>query len=253
MKLGRNEPRIRIRGLPKMRRYLSRVSAPPEIKDWTGSVSDWGMMGNDKLSCCTASACGHTVQGWTLNASMEQTVSDPAIVGFYSGSCGYVLGDPSTDQGGDEQTVLKYWMNNSLRGHKLDAWAITDVANETEIKQSIWLTGGVYIAVMLPITAQKQAIWDVVEGTKPAFWKVWAKDPADPGSWGGHAVRVLAYDQDTYTCITWGKKLKMTKAFWNKYVVECYALLSKDWITRNNDLAPNGFTYQILAADMPSL
>jgi hypothetical protein len=235
-----------------MRRYVRNVPPPPIFKDWTGNVTDWGVMMNDTLGCCTISAEGHTIQGWTVNASQEYTVPDTTIVDIYSAACGYVKGDPSTDQGGDEQTVLKYWQNNPINGHKLDAWAITDVTNEQEIKQAIWLTGGVYIAVQLPLTAQKQDVWDVAMNTKPSWWKFWAKDPSDPGSWGGHAVRVLAYDQDSYTVITWGKKLKMTKAFWQKYVVECYALLSKDWVARNGE-SPSGFTYQILAADMPSL
>ena len=92
----------------------------------------------------------------------------------------------------------------------------------------------------------------LVEGAKP-WWKIWAKDPADPGSWGEHAVWVPKDSSiDDFACITWGIKKRMTKAFWQKYFVEAYALLSKDWIHRNNDLAPNGFKYQILAAkDMP--
>ena len=83
----------------------------------------------------------------------------------YSAACGYKLGDPSTDQGGNEQDVLKYWQNNPIRGHKLDAWATVDVTNPLEVKQSIWVTGGVYAAVSLPITAQKQDVWDASGGS----------------------------------------------------------------------------------------
>ncbi len=51
-----------------------------------------------------------------------------------------------------------------------------------------------------------------------------------PGSWGGHAVPILAYDADTLTCITWGAKKRMTWEFFARYCDESYAPLSLDWL-----------------------
>jgi hypothetical protein len=96
-----------------------------------------------------------------------------------------------------------------------------------------------YIGLALPITAQKQAIWDVVPS---------GGDDAKPGSWGGHAVFVPKYDATTFTCITWGALKPMTVAFWQEYVDEAYALLGHNWI--ENKGSPSGFNLAELKTDL---
>ena len=53
------------------------------------------------------------------------------------------------------------------------------------IAQAIWLFGGAYIGVELPISAQRQEVWDVPANPGP---------DDEPGSWGGHAVYLVGYD-----------------------------------------------------------
>jgi hypothetical protein len=91
----------------------------------------------------------------------------------------------------------------------------------------------------LPITAQKQAVWDVVPN---------GGDNAKPGSWGGHAVFVPKYDANGFTCITWGELKTMTSAFWSAYVDEAHALLSHDWMASKG--APSGFNLAELKTDL---
>jgi hypothetical protein len=77
-----------------------------------------------------------------------------------------------------------------------------------------------------------------------------------PGSWGGHAVFVVAYDGRGLTCISWGKLQRMSWNFWVAYCDESYGLLSKDWIERSgakSGLAPSGLDVAALAADMNAL
>ena len=73
----------------------------------------------------------------------------------------------------------------------------------------------------LPLTAQRQSIWD---------WTHSLDGPARPGSWGGHAVDVVAYDRHTLTVVTWGRLQEVTWAFWDRYVDEVYAILSVDFL-----------------------
>ncbi len=68
-----------------------------------------------------------------------------------------------------------------------------------------------------------------------------------PGSWGGHAVPVIAYDASGLTCITWGALKRMTWAFWDAYCDEAYACLSRDWAAAR---APSGFDWAALDADL---
>ena len=51
------------------------------------------------------------------------------------------------------------------------------------VQTAAWLFGGLYIGLQMPLSAQKQVIWD---------WTGSLAGPARPGSWGGHAVDVVA-------------------------------------------------------------
>jgi hypothetical protein len=84
-------------------------------------------------------------------------------------------------------------------------------------------------------------------------WDVVANGGANaaPGSWGGHAVFVPAYDSDGFTCITWGAPKTMTLAFWNEYCDEAHTLLSQDWLSAKG--SPNGFDQAQLLADLKAI
>jgi hypothetical protein len=187
---------------------------------------------------CTIAACGHATQIWSLNASKEITVPDAEIQSLYSQWCGYVPGDPSTDNGGVELDVLNDWRKSSFDGNTLSAYAAVNTLNLNEVRQAIDLFGGVYIGINLPLACQNQTIWYPVAGPQGV-----------PGSWGGHAVYVAAYGPAGFTCISWGAPLSMTNGFWIEYVEEAYALLSPDFIASNTD-APSGFNLAALQADL---
>lgn len=73
-----------------------------------------------------------------------------------------------------------------------------------------------------------------------------------PGSWGGHAVPVLAYDSSGLTCITWGAKKRMTWDFFAQYCDEAYAPLSPDWLNAQGK-DPQGLDVNALEADLSEL
>jgi hypothetical protein len=73
-----------------------------------------------------------------------------------------------------------------------------------------------------------------------------------PGSWGGHAVPVVAYDTRGLTVVTWGALQVMTWSFWDTYCDEGYAIISKDYLTKKKD-TPEGFNMQQLQADLADL
>ena len=154
-----------------------------------------------------------------------------------------------------------------------------------DIATAIWLFGGAYIGVELPVTAQKQDVWDVPANPGPND---------EPGSWGGHAVYLVGYDfpvttpaagappllnqssagprpacripnsgthdpflvsrvplaqPPTLTCLTWGQPKKMTWAWFEKYCSEAYALVSKDWLNASG-VSPSGFDLAMLEKDL---
>ncbi len=220
---------------------------PPASVDYITpcDTNAFGMMGNDSLGDCTCAAIGHARQIWTGNASPPmQTDSDRDIIWLYSHACGYVEGDPSTDQGGDEQSVLTYVLNNGLPTDngfdKLSAFVEVDVANLDEIKNTIVDCGVCYIGFNVPDYAMNEVgqLWDVRPGT--------------PKYIGGHAVVLAAYDAVGPTCITWGAPQKMTWAFFSAFTDEAYALADVDWIS-NTGSTPGGLTLAELEAAMTAL
>ena len=217
-RLGKLAPRLDSRTL-QLRAYLRprALPTPPRSIDWTANTSSWPMMANDTLGDCTCAAAGHMIECWTANLGDAFTPSSVQIIAAYAATSGYVAGDPATDNGAAELDVLNYWRQQGIAGHKIDAYAAFDPANDQTARQAISIFGGAYIGLALPLSAQQQTVWDV-----PSLWSRLRRQSA-PGSWGGHAVPILAYDADGLTCITWGAKKRMTWNFFAQYCDEAYA------------------------------
>lgn len=252
MKLGKRSPRKDGRTF-RLARYLADLPSPPESVDYTAGIKEWGMMLNDQLGDCTIAAIGHAIQVWTANLGSEVTVSDDVILKAYEDWDGYNPTDPSTDQGGVEIDVLNNYRKSGLDGHQLLAYADPAPKNTTHIRQSIQLFAGVYIGLSLPLTAQKQDVWDVTSSLG-FFSKIkrffTGNDPSAPGSWGGHAVYCPAYNAIGPICITWGELKQMTWAFWLEYCDEAHTLFSQDWLGAKN---PVGFDQVALQADLQAV
>lgn len=247
-KLGKLPPRRDARTL-KLAKYLRKGTVLPPASpaiDWTVKVRSWPTMANDTLGDCTCAAAGHMIECWTANLGDAFTPSSAQIVAAYSATSGYVPGDPATDNGAVELDVLNYWRQQGIAGHKIDAYAAFDPRNAECGRQAIALFGGAYIGLALPLFAQQQDVWDV-----PSLW-FRLRGQSVPGSWGGHAVPVLAYDSSGLTCITWGAKKRMTWEFFVQYCDEAYALLSLDWLSEQGT-DPSGLDFVQLSADLAAI
>jgi len=229
-------------------RRLALPPPPPSVDYITPCGSSFGMMGNDSLGDCTCAAVAHARQIWTGNANLPmQTDSDAAVIALYSAACGYVPGDPSTDRGGDEQTVLTYW---SLKGlplpdgsaDELTAFVEVDVANIADVKTTIVDCGVCYIGFNVPDYAMASVgqLWDLQAGND------------NPKIIGGHAVILAAYDSVGPTCITWGRPQKMTWGFFTRFTDEAYALADRDWISTTGS-TPGGMSMDQLKGAMQAL
>ncbi len=139
--------------------------------------------------------------------------------------------------------MLNYWRKKGIAGHKILAFAALDPRNIEHVKQSVYLFGGTYIGVQLPLSAQAQDIWDV-PSTGPT-------GDGEPGSWGGHAVCVVAYNATGLWVVTWGKLQFMTWAFWHTYCDEAYAVFSTDMLAKGK--SPAGFDLPQLQADLAEI
>jgi hypothetical protein len=243
-KLGKLLPKHDVRTL-QFANYLetSILPSPPVTYSWSAKVKKWGMMKNDTIGDCTIAAAGHLIEEWTADNGKLFTPTDTQIIQAYSAITGYNPKTGANDNGAVETDVLNYWRKSGIAGHKIFAYAGLEPGNHNHVQDSVYLFGGCYIGLALPVSAQSQNVWSVPPGG--------ATGQGAPGSWGGHAVPVVAYDNSTLTIVTWGQLKKMTWGFWDAYCDESYAIISPDFLNKNK--APNGFDLAALTSDLKAI
>jgi len=250
LKLGKSAARHDPRTLLLASYLTATLPTAPASFDLTSKVgASWGMMDNDQLGDCTCAAAGHLLMEWTANAGKKMfTPTDKQIVAAYSAITGYNPTTGANDNGAVEIDVLNYWRQSGIAGHKIGAYVALEPANHNHVMDSVYIFGGCYIGMQLPISAQSQ-----VQNHQP-----WSVPPGGltgdgmPGSWGGDAVPVVAYDVRGVTVVTWGALQVMTWSFWEAYCDESYAILSNDYLT-GKKTTPQGFSMQQLQADLADL
>lgn len=249
LKLGKQTARHDPRALLLASYVTPALPAPPAQADLASKINSWGMMENDQLGDCTIAAAGHLIMEWTANAGKKMvTPTDKQIVAAYSAITGYNPATGANDNGAVEIDVLNYWRQSGIAGHKIGAYVALEPSNHIHIMDSVYIFEGCYIGLQLPVSAQAQ-----VQNHQP--WSVPPGGPTGdgkPGSWGGHAVPVVAYDQRGLTVVTWGALQTMTWSFWEAYCDEAYAILSTDYLN-NKKQSPAGFNMQQLQTDLADL
>jgi hypothetical protein len=206
------------------------------------------MMLNDSLGDCTIASIGHGVQVLTANSGTEMTLPDQAILEAYEAVSGYNPVTGANDNGAVELDVLNYWRQVGVGGHKLDAYAALHPQSQRELMEAIYLFGGAYLGLALPLAWQSASVWDV-----PHHLWFWERYQWQPGSWGGHAVWACDYDARGVTVVTWGQLQRITWQGFFTYCEEAYAPLAVlDW-TSGKSQAPNRIDAQALLADLQAI
>jgi hypothetical protein len=244
VKLGKSPARHDARTL-QLAKYIpaASVPAPPATEDYTTKVKHWPMMLNDKLGDCTCACAGHMIEQWTTYSSASPvTPPDNTILKAYEVVGGYNPADPSTDRGAVILDVLNYWRKTGIDKHKVMAFAELELKNHSQVEDAVYLFGNCYIGVQLPVSAQNQTVWAVPPGGPTG--------QGAPGSWGGHAIPIVAYDTRGLTVVTWGALKRMTWSFLDTYCDEGYAVLSQDWINSTTHVTPANFNLAQLQTDL---
>ena len=245
VKLGKLGAIVDSRTLRLAKYVMPELPPAPVTFDLTEKVSAWGMMRNDVLGDCTCAAAGHLIMEWTANAKRTMvTPSDRQVVAAYSDVTGYSPRRPGSDKGAAMLDVLKYWRKQGIANRKIMAFAEVDLKDAEHARLACYLFGGCYLGIQLPISAKDQNVWVM----PPAGSGVIGL----PGSWGGHCVPAVGYDEHGLLVVTWGKELHMSWDFYNTYCDEAYCILSKDFLTgflKN----PAGFALADLQSDLAAL
>jgi hypothetical protein len=226
MKLGKKPARIDANRL-MLAKYLPAALPPaPAEADWTGGITDFGMMLNDNEGDCVFAAGGHAIQTWTKVLGVQRTPTDDQIQSYYEGWAGYRPGDPSTDDGYVIVDFLNKWRSFGYCGAILDGYADPDWNNLDHIKLSIALFGGVCIGVQIAQREMDQ--WNAGEP--------WIS--TQRGS-EGHALWLPKYDGQWLYCVTWGRLQPMSPDFFVSHCDEAHTLRSPLFLNAQGEAASN--------------
>src|SRR5574337_308122 len=257
VKFGRHAPRPGLRKL-KLGHYLKSADLPPPppFLNWTkkGRAGLKDILANDQTGDCTAAGLMHIEDIFRAESAsgLPATTRDEAIW-FYSATTGYVPGDSSTDQGGDEAAVLAFARDKGLFADgsgRIAGFVAVDGSNPSEWKTALWLFGNLYFGVALPdewvnpFPKGDNFTWD-------------AAGPANPNQ--GHCFVAGGYNRANAAIIdTWGMMGAITDAAIAKYAApaaqgELWTILSPDWINRASQRAPNGIDFGSLLADLHAI
>lgn len=227
-------------------RYLRDVTPPPLAVDYGTAAGAWPMYANDRAGDCTLASVGHTVQSMTAYAaSAPVTLPEDDILAAYTALTGYDPATGANDTGCVELDVLNYWRKTGVGGHRIVAYAALDLRNHDEVRQALHTLGSLYIGANMPNDA-----WPQFAAGQP--WHPTDGPDSEPGSWGGHAVNIVAYGPMGLTCITWGRPQQLTWAWWDRYVEEAYAVVTDDWLSRSGQ-SPTGLDLAGLQADLAAI
>lgn len=245
-RLGKHRPKEDPRTL-RLARYIDvkavqGLPAYPGTYDLSPAVPDWPVYLNDRLGDCAIAAPAHLIEGWTANVGSLVKLVDDDVLRAYEAVGGYRPGNPSTDNGCNMLDVLNYWRKTGIGGRTIQAFAAVDLKNHSEVKAALWLFGGIYLGLGLPVSAQAQVgkRWTAPTSTR---------GNGAPYSWGGHAVNLVAHNRAGSTSITWGLKQPMTWGFMDAYADEGFVAFSSDWLSATGK-SPQGFDSAALLADL---
>lgn len=234
-RLGKKPAKHDLRTL-NLKMYLTEALPPPPPSVDYSQRAAWHLFANDRLGDCTCASAGNVVGLWTALEGTEAAISDQQVIDLYNRVNG------GRDQGALCLEVLNTWRAVGLADEAPIAYASIEPGNSDHIKTAVDLFAGVYIGLVLPASAQSQvgSTWEFVADSSRN----------QPGSWGGHCVNIVGYDDQGLTCVTWGTVQKMTWNFWQTYCDEAYALFTRDW---NTVPSPTGVDGQQLMSDLAAL
>jgi hypothetical protein len=255
VRLGRRRPVARCPRL-SLRNYLTPgLPTPPAAVDYSAKAKSAiaEMYDNDKLGDCVIACMGHVVGVLTGNSGTKPLLfKNRQVISLYEAIGGYVPGDPSTDQGCDEQTALNYWQQHGAPAgttNTIAGWLAVDATNAGEVRTALWLFENLIFGMELP-----DAWVNPAPSASGFTWDV--AGAADPNN--GHCVAGVGYDAEGVTIATWGMTGELTDAAVAQYASpasngELYTAVSHDAISKITDKAPNGFDWSQLIADFDSI
>jgi len=248
---ARKRPAKHLRaGIPQMSKY--QLAVAPDF-DYTTLASQAlsDILGNDALGDCTSAGAGHLIDVFTAGGGTPVAITAAEAIEFYSLSTGYQPGNPATDRGGDEITVLTAWRDKGYDGHgahPIAGFVSVDPSNAAELKSACYYFGGLYFGLELPDTYTNPF------PSSNGF--VWG--PGTPDLNQGHCIVGAGGNSTGILVDTWGLIGTFTYAGIAELCSEAaygtvFAVVSREWVNAMKGQSPSGLDWAALEADFKGL
>jgi hypothetical protein len=254
VKFGRCRPAPHLRTGHKMAAWYFDAANMPPVPDSfdfsplaTTPLAD--ILGNDQLGDCTAAGAGHLIDVFTAGGGSPVAITTAQAIDFYSQSTGYNPADPSTDQGGDEVTVLTSWRDQGFAGaHKIAGFVQIDPSNAVEVKAAAFYFGGLYFGLELPNSYTNPF------PSSNGF--VWGPDTPNPQQ--GHCIVGVGADATGIKVDSWGLLGTFTYDAIELLCSEAaggmvFAVLNPEWVSAQSQKSPSALDWVQLQADFAGL
>lgn len=190
--------------------------------DWRADVDSRIMGDNDQCGDCVVVAAANGTLVQSSYAGHAARMTDDEALANYIAATGYNAANGANDTGLVEQDYLRRWHLTGItiagKTNLLAGYAHIDPLDRSALRQGIHLGAGVLAGLRLPMSAQSQ-----ISAGQP--WDVASGPDGQPGTWGGHAVWVLAADQEGVWCVTWAQLQRITWAAWQAWADESWACI----------------------------
>ena len=217
-KLGKLPPKIDKRTIP-LKAVIRRELLPPlpetyNIDEALGGIEDERMFNNSKYGDCVIAARAHQTFRFEKYEQGEQIdITDEEVVDEYFEQTG------GEDRGLVLLLSLNDWRSDGWsvggKDYTIYAYGKVDQLDPEEVRHCIHLLGGLNLGMRV-----YQA--DIDQFNNGEDWHL----TGNPGNYlGGHGIYVYAYDDNGVTCMTWGKRQKMTWEFFTNRVDEAYGIV----------------------------
>lgn len=222
-------------GLGLLSAYVAGRLPQAPSKVTVPTVSDWGVLGNDRYSDCAWAGYQHL--GMADAAITAEQESWPSAAQLIKGYLAYNHGQ---DVGAVLSQLLAFLRGYGFFGHSLDSYAPVSVSDLTTLRTCVWMLGAAYCGIT--VTQGMQAQFGQGPWTPP--------EPDDPAE-GGHCVPIVGYDSQFLYVITWGAVQPMTYPCWHQQGDEAWACLTGEFVTANGD--GRGINLAALRQDLDGL
>ena len=254
VKMGRSRPSKAFTGL-HLKDYMKTSALPvlPPMPFGYGAKAALALQQmylNNTYGCCVIAAGMHAEGVATGNAGDEILYSDQNVETAY-GWCGFVPGNPSTDQGCVITQVLDKWVTSGWPGGGQPAagYLAVDPTNIAEIQTALYLFENLMFGAELP-----DAWISPFPATSGFTWDV--AGAADPHN--GHCFAGYDATAQGVSIATWGMTGTLTYAAIADYCAsgnngELYVVITQDLLSAATTSAPNGLDWVQLVSDFDAM